>query len=529
MLKVIIDFEHGEIGTPFEVDLCIVGAGPAGLALAREFDGAPFRVLLLESGGLEPETSSDLLNVGESLGLPYIGLQGGRSRAFGGTSKLWAGQCARMDEIDFQLRSWVPYSGWPLTRADLDPFYERAEKFFEVAGQRCDERIWDMFGLKAPELDPDLLRVKGTVYGPYIDAGKYNLRTFKASKNIHVLLHATVTDIVTNESVSSVDCLSFRTIAGKLGIVRANAVVLCCGGIENARLLLLANSQMKAGLGNQYGMVGRFLQEHPAARTAVLEMTDSRHLQNLFGLFYKGGHRFFPKIALSEKEQRTRELLNGVAYPVYEYSADSGIDGLREIYQAFRQRKAPSNLSKKLRNVISNSDQTADTLYRRIVKGRSTFAVPQRIYLQLSLEQAPNSESRVSLSAERDSLGLPRTSVDWRLTELERRTAQCFTEMIKAELQRVGLAETHIADWLYHVGEEWSHKFNDVYHPAGTTRMSTSSKDGVVDNNCKVHDLSGLYLAGSSVFPTSGWANPTLTIVAFSLRLADHLKTRILA
>ena len=523
----ITDFEHLQSDT-LEADLCIVGAGPAGLALAREFDGSRFRVFLLESGGFEFETDTAILNDGESVGLPYTGLQDGRGRAFGGTSKLWAGQCVRLDDIDFQPRSWVPHSGWPITLAELNPFYTKAEQFFEVDGLASDEKVWAMFGLEAPKVNPEKLNLKGTVYGPYIDAGKRTLKAFKASRNVHVLLHATTTDIVTNENVSAVQHITFRSPRGKTGTLRTKAVVLCCGGIENARLLLLANTQMKAGLGNQHDTVGRFLQEHPTAHTATLKTATPQKVQNLFSLFYKNGRRFFPKLALSEYEQRTQRLLNGVAYPVYEYPKDSGIDALRDIYKTLKQRHIPRNLSTKLWRVASNIDQTASAAYQRFVRGRSTVTVPEHIHLQLSLEQAPNRESRVLLAKTLDTFGSPKAQVDWRLTELERCTALEFTKIVGAELERLGLAQVQPETWLQQVDETWLAHFNDVYHPAGTTRMSVNPREGVVDSDCKVYGVAGLYVAGGSVFPTSGWANPTLTIVALSLRLASYLKTEVL-
>ena len=515
----ITDFEHGEHGTLLEADLCIVGAGPAGLALASTFDASQFRVVLLESGGLELETE---LNAGESVGLPYTGLQAGRGRAFGGTSKLWAGQCVRLDELDFQPRSWVPHSGWPITLAELKPFYARAEAFFEVDDLVCDENVWTMFGLQAPKLQPEKLRLKGTVYGPYIDAGQHTLKAFKASKNIQVLLHATTTNIVTDETVSVAEQVAFRSHTGKKGTVRAKATVLCCGGVENARLLLLADTQAKAGLGNQHGVVGRFLQEHPTARTATLSTATPQNVQRLFSLFYKNGRRFFPKLALSEQVQRTYNLLNGVAYPVCEYPTDSGIDALRDIYQTLKRRKVPEDLSKKLWRVAANIDQTTNAAYQRLVKGRSTTAVPEHIYLQLSLEQAPNRESRVLLAEARDLFGLRKARVDWRLSELERRTATRFTEIVAAELERLGLAHVQAETWLQQADETWVTHFNDVYHPAGTTRMSADPREGVVDKDCQVHGLAGLYLAGSSVFPTSGWAEPNFNHrrTLFTARLA---------
>jgi choline dehydrogenase-like flavoprotein len=169
----------------------------------------------------------------------------------------------------------------------------------------------------------------------------------------------------------------------------------------------------------------------------------------------------------------------------------------------------------------------AAAAYRRFALGRSTLARPATIWLQAHAEQSPNPESRVVLARERDALGSNRARVEWRLTDLDRRTVETMAATVDAEFRRLGLAEGELPAWLSDAGSDWAGRCRDSYHHLGTTRMADDPAQGVVDRDCQTHGVSGLYAAGGSVFPTSGFANPTLTIVALALRLADHLRAGV--
>lgn len=515
------DFRSYADGTRLDADVCIVGAGPSGIALAREFIGTRSRILMLESGGLEPEAATDLLNRGESVGLTFDGLTAGRARAFGGTTKLWDGQCVRLDDVDFEARSWVPHSGWPITKADLDPFYERAEAFFGVSGRVNDERVWRKFGIRPPDLDGGKLGCKFTVRSSRLDLGETYRDELEKAPDVHVLLHANVTRIEANRYASAVNHLDIRTLEGKTGRVKARAFVLCCGGVENARLLLLS-----AGLGNRHDLVGKFFQEHPKVYTAVLQTDAPDGLQEPYGVLRKGGLCYRPKIPLGVDVQRLERVSNCVAELAYEeYCDDSGVGAAREVYRSFKNKRWPKRLGKKTRLVVGDLDRVVTAVYRRYARGRIT-ASPGPARLQIFLEQAPNPQSRVYLSRERDAFGLNQARVDWRLTDLDRRTAQTMTRTVDAEFGRLRLARLRVADWLV-ADDHWAGNFHEAYHHIGTTRMADDPRKGVVNSNCQVHAVAGLYISGSSIFPTSGYANPTLTIVALALRLADHLKANM--
>jgi len=520
----ITDFRSYPDGVELDTDLCIVGSGPAGIALAAEFLDSSIRVLLCESGGMEIDATKDELSAGESVGHQNRGLREGRARAFGGTSLLWAGQCIELDEVDFERRPWVPYSGWPITKSALIPYYRRAEHFFGLRDEMYDERIWESFGVPAPALDPLRLGTKFTIYAPVINVGRHVRGRFATSRSVRTLLNATVTKVAAEEGTSTIRYAHLRSLDGKGGTVRARAFVLCCGGIETARLLLLSNDRERDGVGNRRGLVGRFLQDHPNARTADIVSSDPRRLQDIFNLFYRGRKRYFAKFPLSATVQRAAEVLNCNAHLVYIYPEESGMAAVRSIVRAVRRRQFPSFQA--VRRLPRAPLTFWSTASRRYLRGRSPIVPPSRIQLQCHTEQVPDPESRVSLSTERDPLQQPKAKVDWRVSSLELETMRVMTDVVEGEFRRLHLGDVVPAGWL--TEGDWKENVFDAFHHIGTTRMAQTPDQGVVDSHLRVFDCEGLFIAGSAVFPTSGYANPTLTIVALALRLADHLKASVL-
>ena len=511
----ILDFRDHAAGTDYSTDLCIVGAGPAGIAIAREFIGTRSSVVLVESGGLEPDADANLLNQGENVGLG-LGLYASRTRAFGGTATVWPGQCIRLDPSDFEARSWVPDSGWPITGEDLDPFYYRAEAWLGISKEASDEQAWRRFGVTPPTFDSDRLRHKSAIYSTHPDVGDFYRREFARSRNVRVLLHTTAARIHVDKGGTVPEKLEIRSLSGRIGHVKARTFVLCGGGIENARLLLLS------GIGNEHDVVGRYFQEHPTI-WADLESDRRAALQEFYGLLGRGKVRYVPKIRLAPEAQRKHKVLNAVATLTYDRKETPGLVAAREVSSSLQQRRRPTGLGRtQLRGAVMELDRVAIAGYRRFALGRPSAVALDRLRVKILFEQAPNALSRVSLSPERDELGLYKACVDWRLTDMERRTTRVMTDTMDAELRRLGLGRISGTEWLD--SEDWAGNFEDAYHHMGTTRMSIDPTKGVVDSNCRVHGVEGLYTCGSSVFPTGGYANPTLTIVALALRLADHLK-----
>jgi choline dehydrogenase-like flavoprotein len=506
-----------------EADICIVGAGPAGVALATALMGSGLRTILLESGGLSIEPPSQKLNIAENLGLPHGGAVGGRARVLGGAGRLWAGQCLRFDAIDFEQRPWVPRSGWPITLESMEPFYQAAERFFRVENQPTDARFYDLFGQKAPDWSQNSIYSMSTVITPEIDVGRYHRRALKQAADVRVVLHANVVHIDTEGEKAT--GLSLRTLDGHNAEVRARTYVLCGGGIENPRLLLASAKQRPAGLGNARDLVGRYFQEHPNGLTATLEGGDPAQLQRQFRMLY-GKYKFFPKFRLSEAAQRAHEVLNVNAHLRFKGAAEEGVTAARAAIKTLRQRQIPSDIGRTFQSLLRGSKEVAQLALSRRYTALDAPS-PREIRLQCYLEQSPNSDSRIRLGQEVDAVGVRRAAVDWQLSDIERRTAQVMTELVAGEFSRLGLGMIRPDAWLYDSSGDWKSRLTDCYHHAGTTRMAEDSSQGVVGPTLEVFDVAGLYVCGGSVFPTSGYANPTLTIVALAFRLADHLRKKL--
>ena len=524
-----LDARELDDGHVLECDLCIVGGGAAGITIARAFAGSRIAVCLLESGGLEYEEQVQDLYKGANVGLPYFDLDICRLRLFGGSTNHWAGRCRPLDEIDFEARAWVPLSGWPLTRAELEPHYRAAQELCELAAFDYAPEPWLGPGQEALPFDPAKVVSRVWQFSPPTQFGQAYRVALEAAPNVTILLHASVVDIEANAAGSEVLGLEVRTLTGKRLSARARAYVLACGGLENPRLLLAARRQVNAGLGNQRDMVGRCFMEHPhlnAARALVVDPAVLAFYARGQGASAANGTEVVGCLNHSPERQRALEVLNFDALFTVDNIGDSGYAALRRLWNAAEQRRWPEDLAGDLWQALVDLDDTAAGLLGRF--GVREYRADNASFLMwCSAEQAPDPDSRVRLGDGVDALGVPRIALDWRLFELDKRSLQAGHEAVALELGRTGLGRLQIDDWLSADLTTWSPELEGGHHHMGTTRMSADPSQGVVDPSSQVHGTANLYVAGSSVFPTSGSANPTLTVVALALRLAQELERRL--
>lgn len=528
----LVDLSACEDGTGFEADLCIVGAGAAGITLARALRGTGLDVCLLESGGLDFDARTQALYEGESTGRPYYPLDGARLRFFGGTTAIWGGRCVPLDDIDFAPRPGVPYSGWPLTADELAPYYRRTAELLELPFRHFDATLWRRVPASPPAFREERIVTRFWQFDEaYWRFGFANCRDIVDSGNIRAVIHANVVDIATDENARHVRHLEIASLSGVRGRVRARAYVLACGGIENARLLLASNRVAPAGLGNGRDLVGRFFMEHPHARIGEVEAPDRAALWSAFRKhFARGGHKLIPALRLGDPVQRREGVLNPAATLRFERAAGAGVPAGRAIYERIRTHAPPNRHMRRLWRLYRRGNDLLQHWGERPLRTAQLRRGLGRLCVIARAEQAPNPDSRVRLSAERDALGMAKASLDWRLTELDTRSLRVFVETLDAELRRLAVGRAAPAPWLAGAGGDWPvdptvgrHPLGG-YHHMGTTRMASDPTRGVVDAQCRVHGVDNLYIAGSSLFPTGGWANPTMTLMALALRLADHLR-----
>ncbi len=508
--------DAGEIdeGSQLETELCIVGTGAAGLSLSLEFIGTTTSVMLLESGGLSYEGATQSLYEGSArrtfdkgtvvnVGDESAYVKKSRLRYYGGTTNHWAGVCRPLDRLDFELRPWVSHSGWPISLDDLEPYYRRANG---VMGLK------PFVGQSSGEIEAD-----GGLYGSkeladfryqwfHINAlrfGQAYRQTLHDARNCKVVLHANVVNLRSNGPGTALVGLDVMTLAGRRFQVKAKAYVLACGGIENPRLLLASHDVHSEGIGNAHDNVGRYFMEHPHAFLGHACLpSDSGNPRRLDGIHHgKTDNHLVPAICPSEAVQRKHGTLN--------FSA--------EIRDAWKQFGHWSDLSRNLawytqdiHRFAERYSQWSDNPFENQGHYRALF---------VRAEQAPNPNSRVTLTRERDPLGMPKVFLDWQLTRADVESLRRTTDLFAHDLGRAFLGRARLA-----VDLDNLKSIHGGNHHMGTTRMAGTPKTGVVDRNCKVFGLANLYVGGSSVFSTGGFANPTYTIVALALRLADHLK-----
>lgn len=508
-------------------DLCIAGTGPAGATLARELSGSGLRILLLESGDETRQVEADALNEVEQAG--YLRVEDQwlvRNRILGGTSHTWSGRCVPFDDIDFVRRPWVPHSGWPLAPRDLAPYLDRAAAYLglDPGTGFSDARFWALAGRRCPlpEFDPALILPHLWQFSRDTTRRRDYMRFGQRLKsqlgdNVTLVTNATLCDI---HLVPSCDRVSGITLAGPDGSRRRIAtgmVAICCGGIENARLLLNADSQVPGGIGNGRDLVGRHLMDHLRGPTATFALRGSAALRRVFGHYrLNNGQVFALGWRLSPALQEAEELLNCSAWLEGRISADDPWNALKALARGRGGVRAVGRVATHAGLLMRGAH---DYIVRRIGLPRKI----DRLDLVCMVEQMPNPNSRVTLSARRDRLGLRQARIEWRVNRQDIRTMARMTAVLGAEFTRLGLPSARPDAWVADSGT-LPETFRDVAHPTGTTRMGRSPAYSVVDPDCQIHGVAGLFVAGSSVFPTSSHANPTQMIVALALRLADQLR-----
>jgi choline dehydrogenase-like flavoprotein len=524
-----IDGHKVETDYEFETDVCIIGGGPAGITLACEFAKKDFKVVLLESGGKKFRHPSQWLNIAYNVGRTYFDIVFSRHRMLGGSTYKWYGLCRPLDPLDFKERPWVPYSGWPYGKSVLDPFYDRACKYFQLP--TTDFSTENFLEPNQTEIQNERIVTKVYQFSPPTDFSAQYADAVAGAGNVDIIYHANVIDIDVNEDGKEVRQVKVVTLTRKKFRVSARIFILACGGIENARLLLVSNSVLKDGLGNQNDLVGRFFNEHPHAYYAELTSLEHNRFSGIYNpLDYKIDAKNLPPtsvISLRQEIMCENQLMNACAIlvrrPLYKISADynsvAGVSLTRMAELLSHSSCISESNWQDFKNVIS---QPAIGLRILREQFKNKMAPRGAVSLRIMVETAPNPDSRITISERRDFLGMNRINLDWCLTNRDLESSNSCRKLLFDEIKSLGYGVNEIDLELDDSG--WPYAMTAAKHHMGTTRMHSIPKKGVVDPDCKVHGIENLYVTGSSVFPTSGCANPTFTIIALTLKLADHIK-----
>lgn len=517
-------------------DICIVGAGAAGITLAKEFAGQNFRVLLLESGDFTFRHRPQLLYLGENIGVETFSTARSRFRMFGGSTTRWGGHCRPLDVIDFEERDGISYSGWPFGRQELDPYYRRAHEVINLGPFEYNPSAWSSEANGALPTDSELLDTIIYQFSFPSNLGQVYREELRSAANVQVYLNANAVEIEINVYAKTVTGVQVATFNGKRLRIEARYYVLACGGIENPRLLLSSDRVVNTGLGNEHDLVGRYFMDHAYFLMGYYQPAKPEYDQNYYVIedydLVGREQKINAAFALNEKLRREEGLNGSAVYfvrrPRYktlpEYYSRGGKSFIH-LVDILRHDEMPNRrFGQHLCNVLVGFREVGVSLARQLAEA----VKPQTILaLRAVMEATPNPESRVALGERKDHFGMPRVRVDWRLNARDKRGLSRLLTAMHEEFPRLGLGR--LVEDKSEDQAGWPPSMTGGKHHMGTTRMHVDPRKGVVDINCQVHSISNLYIAGSSVFPTAGYANPTLTIVALAIRLADHLKTQMVS
>jgi len=464
----------------FRPQVCIVGTGPAGISLALRLQDRKVPCLLIEAGVWEFSESSQDFYRGEVVGDPYHELNRARLRQFGGTSGHWSGWCRALDAVDFEVREYIPNSGWPIRKQDLDPYALEAAWILQTKPKAVDRAM-------TAEIDEIEIRFSR----PPVRFGAVYREAIERSGTIGLLINTAVTELVPGDG--RIDSLVVVDAEQQKHELRIDQVCLCTGGIENSRLLLWSNARHARGVVREPKTLGRYWMDHPVYVVAEVAIFDKAAAQFTEPRF------FAPSVAGMKS--------HGIA------GAHLAVEAANPAYKSARRlrRELMCVAPKLFEGLLAQTD-------RELVCGSRVL---------MEWEQLPRPENRIELDRVTDSFGVPRVRLHWTKSDAERKCAVAASRMLGEALIKHKVGRLKISDWLL---DDWpwpKHDQGAGSHHMGGTRMSDAAATGVVDRNCKVFGMANLYIGGSSVFPTGGHANPTYTIVQLALRLGDHLAATI--
>jgi len=496
-------------------DVCVVGAGAAGIVLALELAGKGKRVTLLDGGGKMVEQTSQQPYASVCAGLPHRGLHDGRVRVLGGTTTMWGGQILELDTLDFERRAWVAGSGWPFSKSELSPYYRRALELEGIAGSMLDDTsVWNALGIKTPVFDP--LQTYLSRWCPEPDFAKLH-RTALDKGFIDVWVHANAVQLLLDgDQALGVRC---RTQTGLEVKFTADEYVFCLGAIESSRFFLQPHGGQLPW--NASGLLGRHFQDHIDCTAATLEPLPGKRFHDSFDAIFLSGYKYNPKVKLDSAAQENAELLQVGATFFSESDTSDTLPGIKNTARNVLRGRFEDISRTDALQLFGRGPSLLRHGFRYAMQHRAYHPAKAQMKMRVHCEQEPTSSSTLTLADCRDDLGLLRTRLAWRISHQELRTIRTFVNIAKEALRDV--ARVVPDQSLSSRDDEFVTRCEDSYHHMGGMRMDVSERYGVVDPSLRLHGMRNVYVCSSAVFPTSGFSNPTHTLLALAVRLAEHL------
>jgi choline dehydrogenase-like flavoprotein len=493
-----------------------------------ELKDSGLNIIVLESGDKNYNNDTQALYSGTCSSDIYHPLDISRIRYFGGTTNVWAGSCVPLSPIDFRKREWVSHSGWPFDKAELDPYYEKANQYCELPEARYDLEYWaSRAGVKSAIDSSNSVHTVVNQHSPTVFSAKYGDKLISA-QNVRIVLNANLTQIIESQPIGEIKGFVFKVLGGVQGVVQSRYYILATGGLEVSRILLSSNAVSANGIGNEFDMLGRFYMDHPVVKTAYV--FPHRASQQAFSHLSAsvGQHHISTSLELTEQALRQQRLLNArlSLVPQSKYLVSEGIESAHHLLRAFKDKGEVDSYLEHVANILADLDMVAEAIARKkfdveLFDDARDFG---GYLVDAMIDQPPRSSNRITLSDEKDDLGMRKMHLIWELSDQDKANIIEVSKVLARYVAGSGKASIRT---LVGEADETGRVFNELLnfgdHHMGGTRMSLSPRDGVVDENLRVHYRANLFVASSSVFPTGGHVPPTLTVVALAVRLAEHI------
>jgi choline dehydrogenase-like flavoprotein len=510
--------------------ICIIGAGIAGLLMAVRLGRAGRRVIVIESGlDVFDSQIHDLNSLIDQSGR-YTRALTGRYRGFGGTAGHWGGRLVPLSLSDTSSRPYMALQEWPFPVDELRDYTPELEQIFGVDGSSYEEDLLDQIDRDHlfPRADPDLRCRWFKCPTPLrANIGRTLKPEIVRHDGIEVWLGATVSEFVVARETGRLSGIVARNFAGRDLTVTADEFVLAAGAIESTRLLLMLDAATEGRAFQRCSVLGRYFQDHARIIVGTINAVDARKTNRLFGYRLRGQTRRNLHLELTSTAQKTAGIASAYAEIALDLKVGSPLEIARRIFRGMQEGNFAIPAGD-LKQLLVNFDYLARVAYWRLAHHQLFMPSNAGLKLEICIEQTPDWSNRIILAKETDTFGSPKVQLEWRLTEADERTFRMATKNVTAYWIRSGFDAICPVTWedcVHDPSQRMTEVASQRGHPSGSTRMGTDPATSVVDPNLRCHHVPNVRIASSSVFPSSGSANPTLTIMQLAMRTADALLT----
>ena len=537
-------------------DVCVIGAGPAGMTLAREFLGADITVNVLESGGDAHDADVQRLSEGELSGHVYEPHESTHMRQIGGTANHFilrmtdnefGYRYTPLDDIDFEQRDYLPHSGWPIKKSDLDPYYARVQDVCGIGHYDYAAQYWARENFELLAFDASKAYSSVFMFGPTKKFSRTFPDLIASSQNVHLYAFATVVELICGDDGTTIEAAIVRRFDGQEIVFKAKHFIVAANALQTPRLLLNSTRYHKNGIGNQHDNVGRYFMDHHLVPSGNFVMHDPKTINRMAFYDMQGidGCSILGRINLSPEKMRKEGLrnLSAMLFPMPWNAADlEAMNSFNHLKIQLRWHwdRWPKDFGKHLMHIFRGRNRVFRAIYENVRYGVpflvglgrggwSRIANNENKYDRLEVlalvEVSPNPVNRVTLVEDKDALGCQKIKLHYICAEEDIDSLKRSQTIIGEAFEATGLGRYAPPK----VAADVMKTLTGTHHMMGTTRMSDDPKTGVVDRDCCVHGMQNLFIAGSATFPTGGYANPTLTNLALSIRIADKVKSLLKA